>query len=60
MKPTLFALIIIIVLSLTQGCVLLKNQEQSKLIAERAAYRAWSMGEADAYPAACGWCGWKR
>lgn len=39
MKPTLFALIIIIVLSLTQGCVLLKNQEQSKLIAERAAYR---------------------
>lgn len=28
--------------------------------AERAAFRAWSMGEADAYPAACGWCGWKR
>lgn len=27
--------------------------------AEQAAFRAWSMGDADDYPAACGWCGWR-
>ncbi len=29
---------------------------------ERAAYRSWSTGVdgADDYPAACGWCGWRR
>ena len=39
MKPTLFALIVVTALSLTPGCVLLKDQDKSKAIAERASYR---------------------
>jgi predicted DNA-binding transcriptional regulator AlpA len=26
---------------------------------EQTAFRAWSVGDAADYPAACGWCGWR-